>query len=191
MEILQKIGNLFLDILVPEEKRLAKLLALDYSTLGKLLPRSSVHTEDVHALFNYQNKAVRLLVKAIKYKNNFNVRKLLAEYLSGELIDLASDIALFYGKPPTVLPMPMSNKEERSRGFNQCQEIVREMERICKSNREINFVYDGLVKIKDTPRQATLNRALRLLNVKELGIKTSLQDDVLILVDNIVVYRDK
>ena len=113
MELLRTFLNLCQNLLVPEESRIQRLLFLEPSKLQELLPRSVVHSKDILVLFDYSNKIVRLIVKSIKYKNNLNLKKIIAKYLYEEIIDLSSDIALFEGVPPILVPMPMSRKEKK------------------------------------------------------------------------------
>lgn len=152
------------NLLVPEDIKIQKLLDLPASVLRDLLPKSPVYSKDIFVLFDYQNKIVRLIVKSIKYKNNASLRKRIAGYFYEELMDISSDIALFEGAPPLFVPMPMSKKEKRKRGFNQCEELVREIKKLGEGNVEVS--YDTLKKIRETERQTTLSREKRALNVK-------------------------
>lgn len=158
----------FLDILgeflVPEDQKLKNLLSIEQGDMRNLLPKSPVNTKDAFVLFNYDNRVVKLLVKSIKFKNNSNVRKRIASYLYEELIDISEDISLFDGSPPILVPMPMSKKEKNKKGFNQCEEICKDIEKLSEGNIEI--FYNILKKIKETERQTTLDRDKRLLNVR-------------------------
>lgn len=153
------------DLLVPEDVRVCKLLNLSAGTMRDLLPKSPVYMKDVFVLFDYQNKAVRFIVKCIKYKNNANLRKRLAVYLYEEILSISSDIVLFEGIPPLLIPMPMSKTEKRKRGFNQCEELAGEIKKLGGANIKIS--YNVLKKIKETERQTSLNREKRAENVKE------------------------
>jgi len=153
------------DILAPEDLKIKKILDIPPEMMRDLLPKSPVYSRDIFVLFDYQNKIVRLIVKSIKYKNNANLRKRIASYLYEEIIDLASEIALFDGTLPLLVPMPMSKKEKRSRGFNQCEELVKEIKKIGGDNIEVS--YNTLKKIKETERQTKLSREKRMKNVKE------------------------
>jgi len=152
------------DILVPENIRVRKLLGLPAGIMRDLLPKSPVYIKDIFVLFDYQNKVVRLIVKSIKYKNNSGLRKRLAGYLYEEIMDISSDIALFEGMPPLLVPMPMGKIEKRKRGFNQCEELVREIKKLGGDNIEVS--YNTLKKVRETKRQTELSREEREENVK-------------------------
>jgi predicted amidophosphoribosyltransferase len=159
MKILKLIQNL----LVPEDKKVQKLMDFSASAMRELLPKSPVYSKDILVLFDYQNKMVRQLVKAVKYKNNSGLRERIAQYLYEEIMELSTDIAMFHGAPPLLVPMPMGKIEKRKRGFNQCEELVREIKKLGGEN--INVSYDTLKKMRETERQTTLGREEREQNV--------------------------
>lgn len=152
------------NILVPENLKIQKLLDINAGLMRELLPKSPVYLKDIFVLFDYQNKIVRLIVKSIKYKNNANLRKRIAGYLYEEILEISSEIALFAGAPPLLVPMPMSQKEKRSRGFNQCEELCKEIKKL--SGENIAVSYNTLKKVKETQRQTTLSCEERAKNVK-------------------------
>ena len=152
------------DILVPENNKIQKLLDLPAGTLRDLLPKSPVYMKDIFVLFDYQNKIVRFIVKSIKYKNNASLRKRIAGYLYEETLDISSETALFDGASPLLMPIPMSKKEKMDRGFNQCEELCREIKRLSDNNIEISFSI--LKKVRETERQAKLSREKRLINIE-------------------------
>ncbi len=160
----KKIVEFVQNLLAPENIRIRKLLDLETGIMWDLLPKSVVYSKDIFVLFDYQNKIVRLIVKSIKYKNNAGLRKRLAGYLYEEIIDMSSEISLFEGAPPLLVPMPMSKKEKRNRGFNQCEELMGEIKKLGGENIEVS--YGTLKKTRETKRQTELNREERILNVK-------------------------
>jgi ComF family protein len=169
----KKFAEAIWGILVPEDAKIQKLLNLSKGEMRGLLPKSPVYSKDIFVLFDYQNKIVRILVKSIKYKNNYNLRKRIAGYLYEELLDICSEVALFEGAPPLLVPMPMGKMEKRKRGFNQCEELCREIKKIGGGNIEIS--YNTLKKVKETERQTTLSRREREKNVKNCMIAQTSQ----------------
>lgn len=173
MHWVKKLIALAGDFLAPQSARIKGLLNLPPELMYSLLPRSPVRLRDIYVLFDYQNAAVKLIVKALKYKNNAALRRRLAGYLHQELVELASDLALFDGVAPLIVPMPMSRREKRERGFNQCEELCREIQKI-GDNMEIS--YDLLQKIRETGRQTKMSRAERETNVKD-SMRAFLKDE--------------
>lgn len=158
------------DLLVPEDIKIKRILELPIGIMRELLPKSPVYSKDIFVLFDYGNKIVRLIVKSIKYKNNASLRRRIATYLYEEIVDISSEIALFEGTPPLLVPMPMSKKEKRNRGFNQCEELVREIKKMGGDSLEVS--YNTLKKIRETEKQTNLSREERALNVKNSMMAT-------------------
>ncbi|MEK7642240.1 MAG: hypothetical protein AAB392_00375 [Patescibacteria group bacterium] len=182
-----KILNTLLDWITPEDTRIAKMLSLGPTALNQILPRSNLIQRDILALFDYQNKMVRLLVRSMKFKNNPKVKRLLAEILYEAFTDMAMDIKLFQGALPTLIPVPMSKKERNKRGWNQSEELVKEMVLISKGRVEAEL---GLLsKVRDTKSQILLSREERLKNVlgsmQVFDSKNILKDRVVIVLDDI------
>ncbi|NLE07340.1 MAG: ComF family protein [Parcubacteria group bacterium] len=183
--MIRQILELIQDIIVPENNEVQKLLAIPHSTLRELLPKSPVNIKDIFILFNYQNKKVKFIVKAIKYKNNASLRKRIAGYLYEELLDIISEITLFEGKSPLLTPMPMSKTENRKRGFNQCEEICKEIKKMGEEN--IIVSYNVLKKIRETERQTNLNKEKRMKNVKNsmLAKNPTIHNQTVIVFDDV------
>ncbi len=173
------------DFLVPENTKIQKLLAMDLWVMKQLLPTSPVNIKDVLVLFNYNNQVVKFIVKSIKYKNSSSLRKRIATYFQEEIVEMSEDITLFEGAPPILVPMPMSKKEKRARGFNQCEEICLEIGKLAPT--EINISYQALKKVRETKRQTILDRTERILNVKNSMVADSqlVQNKTIIVLDDV------
>tara|TARA_Y100000031_G_scaffold150898_2_gene191127 strand:- start:45246 stop:45656 length:411 start_codon:yes stop_codon:yes gene_type:complete len=98
-----------------------------------------------------------------------------------------SDETLFRGfVHPLVIPIPLSKKRLRKRGFNQAELLAREF-----TMRDTSFTLSTnvLYKIKDTRSQTTLkNRTERMANVIdsfEARNAEKIKDKNIILIDDI------
>ncbi len=188
MNLLKTILTRIIDWIIPENSKVQSLLKMEAYEMQVLLPQSPTRLGNITVLFDYQNKQVKNLVKAIKYKNNVSLKKRIAGYLYEEIMSLSEDISLFDGAPPVIIPMPMSKIEKRKRGFNQCEELMREIEKL--SNKELEVEYDLLQKVRETKRQTELNKEERLENVKnsmEVSPQNSsvIKNRVIIIVDDV------
>ena len=77
----------------------------------------------------------------------------------------------------------MHEKDFRNRGYNQSQLLATEV-----SLRTGVSVFDGVVKIKRTQRQAKLGRTERLKNLKDayrVTDKKAVKDKVVVIVDDV------
>ena len=103
--------------------------------------------------FDYQ-KPVRQFIQKLKFYNKRFYAEVLAEYL-----------AITYFKnmfaPDVITYVPMTEKAKRKRGYNQSEMLAKEL------SKRVNVeVVDCLVKIKETKRQAKLNKAQRMKNLQ-------------------------
>lgn len=83
------------------------------------------------------------------------------------------------------MPVPISKNKYNKRGYNQTELIAKE---IAKNLGIKLFERQGLIKIKDTPMQSTLNKTERKQNIKNvfkilnkdklIGKKVVLFDDI-------------
>ena len=90
----------------------------------------------------------------------FNAALDLAASLAGLLVrtHLASDRA----HPALLLPVPLSPKRLRERGYNQAWELTRRAARTLRCTADAGL----LLRVKDTPHQLSLPRARRAANVR-------------------------
>lgn len=80
----------------------------------------------VVTLLPYRFPFIRSLMWEAKYHNNERARTLLAYALSKHLAVL--DLEHSY-----IVPMPLTKKRERERGYNQVSEILKKLELFCES----------------------------------------------------------
>jgi predicted amidophosphoribosyltransferase len=92
--------------------------------------------------------------------------------------------AFFYAFPlDKLIPMPLARQRLATRGFNQSALLAREI----GGRLNINVESHGLLRVRDTPPQAGLDRVARLENMKGAfacgqnlaGLKIALVDDVM------------
>lgn len=161
--IFQLLLRSLFNLLAQEDLLVKKILAFNDSEMFQILPKST-RTIDKKciAIFDYRNKTVKTIVKNIKFKNNLYLKKRVALYLKDELLSICSEIETFSNQKPLIIPIPMSKKEIRSRGFNQCEQICRE---ITKISKDFDIKFNILRKIKETQRQIRLNREERIKNL--------------------------
>jgi ComF family protein len=85
--------------------------------------------------------------------------------------------------PDVIIPMPLAKKRLATRGFNQSALLARGIGR----RLHIKVESHGLLRVRETPPQAGLNRAARLENMKGAfdcaqnlaGLRIALVDDVM------------
>lgn len=189
LNLVKKGLEILLQAIIPEDKNIKKLLDLEPHILYELLPKSPIKNKDIFVLFDYQNSIVKKIIHQIKYKNNKKIRAIISSYIHDEIIEIYSEISMMHGDSPIIIPMPMSKKEKSLKGFNQCEEILHDLERL--SENKLQTSYNALIKTKETKRQTTLNKMERKMNVKNsmVAISEIVKNKNILLIDD--VYTTK
>lgn len=129
------------------------------------------------SVYVYEGDAVKLV-----YGLKFGGKRYLAKYMAAEMIDKYLDEGF---DCDCVVPVPLSAKRRRTRGYNQADLLAREISRALK----LDYMDCAVVKTKDNREQVKLGFAGREENVKGAyavtdkeafkGRKVLLVDDVL------------
>ncbi|MDP2944381.1 MAG: phosphoribosyltransferase family protein [bacterium] len=143
---------------------------------------------------DYDDALLADMIKKFKYHFLAAIGKPLADFLvlywSGQLVlsrlnnpAAMADNSIIIPDDSIIIPVPLSKKRERWRGFNQAEILAREF--------AANFSYPlsgGLKRIKHRRAQASLNEAERLENVKGAFAYSGgdLTGRTVILIDDVV-----
>ena len=138
--------------------------------------------KNLYFAVNYQNPLIKNLIQQFKYKPFI---KELAKTFSSLIIDHFKLIE----KPPDIsdsllLPVPLFRKRLKWRGFNQAEEIGKELSKFL----EISLITDCLIKTKETRPQIELSGKIRKENVKGVFLiknKELIKDRKIILIDDV------
>ncbi|MGB2762348.1 MAG: ComF family protein [Minisyncoccales bacterium] len=116
----------------------------------------------VFSAVSYEDKMIKKLIRQFKYKPFIkDLSKTLASLIITHFY-LSNNIEfLFLGKP-VLIPVPLDRKKMKMRGFNQSEEITKELSQSLK----IPLVKHALIKIKETQSQTELSREQRKENIK-------------------------
>jgi ComF family protein len=116
--------------------------------------------DDLYFPINYENFLIKKIIQSFKYPP-------LIKELKKELSILIISHFLLLDKMPdfssfVLVPIPLIKKKLKWRGFNQSEEIARELSNFFK----IPIISDCLIKIKETKDQVELSEKERKENVK-------------------------
>ena len=125
--------------------------------------------------FNY-GRPINNLIKKMKYDNGRYVAKMLAKYLfeAYRRYDLRVDILTF---------VPMTERAKYKRGYNQSEILCRTLAESLSLE-----VFDGIIKIKETERQAKLKRKERESNLSKafkIMKKKNIKGKTVLIVDDV------
>lgn len=161
MPAITAIGRLLLDAVAPLRCAACDAVASTpicgecVAALGQLPPPRPAHIERVtaHAAFTFEG-AVREVLHRGKFQGNRAALRDLAR-LAAPRLDLAA-------RPPpdAVVAVPLSRRRRGQRGYNQAEVVAAEFARAAAAP-----LVEGLLRLQDTPAQASLGETARRSNV--------------------------
>ncbi len=144
----------------------------------------------IFPIFDYRHPPIKKSLWLLKYKGKKRFAKIFAGVFYGRILEELSELSLMENfREPILVPIPLSSKRKRERGYNQAELICDDL---VKLDKNMNFKLEKniLIKPKDTEHQARIhNRSQRLKNiVGSFAIKNaaSLQKRNIILIDDIL-----
>lgn len=155
----------------------------------KNLPNPESNIEDwITAVWSYKDKHIRRLIKLLKFHGKFSVIEDIGETLYDHLEAEILERAVFENINNIVLvPIPITNKKFRKRGYNQSEIIAKELAKRASPN--LLPVENILLKIKETDAQSSIReRSRRLSNLKgSFAVKrgAEIKHKTFILIDDI------
>ncbi len=143
------------------------------SLLGKTCNRCRKKGKKLKGLIfaaPYQNFIIRKIIGRFKYEPYVkDLAKILADLIIHQLKTVEKLPSLFKKhnrklSPANfiLVPLPLTKRKQRKRGFNQAQEIAKELSNFLK----IPVANNVLLKIKETLPQVALSKEERIKNVK-------------------------
>lgn len=194
---LKSIAEYFLDFIFPKSDSIFKLEQLNIGELlEKLPPAEEIEGAGEHliAVFNYRDPSVREMIWELKYKGNRNIAHKFAEILADILrAELAERILFEKFTNPLLIPMPVSDKRRRERGWNQIEIICEEIMNLLapQSLGDVGFEYSPKILIKHihTDSQARTH-ATKRERLENLSGSMSVQDSEKIRGRNIILLDD-
>lgn len=118
----------------------------------------------LYSALPYKEKALtRKLIGQFKYEPYI---KTLAKPLSNIILEhfvLTHNTTNAFWENSVLLPIPLDKKKLKHRGYNQAEELAKEM----ATRINIPVITDTLVKIKATPAQMKLSKEDRQVNLKD------------------------
>ncbi len=189
MGILRYLINIFDKILVTEKciNCRSKGSMLCKNCL-KLIP-SPEHDlpEHIYALYEYRDPAIKKILTDAKYRGKFAGLNIFERVMYDAMTDIISEYSeLNNYKNIMVIPVPISKKRFKERGYNQAEIITKS---ILRNNSEYKLGNNIFKKIiNKTPQASIHNRKERLLSPRgtfEISEHIKVKDCMCIIVDDI------
>lgn len=144
---------------------------------------------DILAVYDYRDLLIKKVIWNLKYYHKINLGQKLGKLLYEALIEDISDIRTYAsGQPIYIIPVPISHKRRRGRGYNQAEIIARGF--ISASDKNAFELRNDIVYKKyDTKPQARIvNKTERLRNIKkvfEIKNKDMILGRTIIIIDDV------
>ncbi len=159
--------NQILDIIFPKTERENTVDKLLHNKIQlHLVPMLHNTRADVSVttLTKYDSVKMRKLIHSLKFYNSVTAAKILSQLLHDYLAEYLSEQRLFDTKDILLVPVPISNKRLKQRGFNQVERILRELPKL--NNGYTDIINTKILKrTRHTKRQTSLARNERLKNL--------------------------
>lgn len=135
----------------------------------------------------YRSDTVKTAVIEIKTHENRKIAGLLGHLLYDFLLSELPDLEAFQNfTSPLVIPIPITQKKKRKRGWNQCELLAKAMEKIDKS-KTFEICSNILLKPRENEDQVGKGRIERFKNLENCF---SVKKTNLVKGRNIIVFDD-
>jgi ComF family protein len=136
------------------------------------------------ALLSYRKPLVRALITEAKFHENEKAILLLSLVLASYLEEELAEHLLTHKEPLTIVPVPLSKRRMRERGYNQVERMVRvALSQVTEPHARISYL---LTRTRDTRPQTQLRKSERLENVRgAFTTKESLYGTSVLLIDDV------
>ena len=178
------------NFLFPERARVLHLESLTTAKLLDILPSCErIESENIVALFNYQNSLVKEIIWGIKYNGNKVLAERLGEILFDTIMAELSERNIFEKTGNVILmPMPISDRRRFERGWNQT-ELITEAVKSNDASQKLKYLPRQLAKVIHTEsqtrtsgrkeRRENLHNSMRVIN------PLSVKDRYVVLIDDV------
>ncbi len=164
-----------LDFLFPPSPESLKLRKLSPEEILKTFPTAlPTPFSFITSVFSYKDPLVAELIWSIKYKKDKHSIECGAFTLFEKL----------KGKKAVLIPIPISKKRRRERGFNQCELLIDEIIKLDTENN-LEKRYDILFRAKDGGEQKLKDRSGRLENKNIFSVTKVAVDRPIIIIDDV------
>ncbi len=163
--------NTILDICFPAKcvscKKSGSDLCLECLKEARAAERESARW--IFPLYDYRNPIIKKSLWLLKYKGRKGLANVFAKIVYEKILEELSELSIMENFiDPILVPIPLSSKRYRERGFNQAELICREIIKITHLRHGVNMELEKnvLIKPKETEHQALIReRNVRLKNI--------------------------
>ncbi|MFA5791784.1 MAG: phosphoribosyltransferase family protein [Candidatus Paceibacterota bacterium] len=181
-----QIINAILDIVFPTKCILCKKVGKDLclACLHCIPQTERESLKWIFPIYDYRDTNIKKLLWFLKYKGKKRLAKVFAEIIYDKILEELSELSIMENfRKPILIPIPLSRKRYKERGYNQAELICEEIIKLnnLRDSVDVNNIYSNthfshgvnmklenniLIKIKETEHQALIkDRRTRLRNL--------------------------
>jgi predicted amidophosphoribosyltransferase len=165
MSFVASILNIFLEALFPISPEERAVLSMDPKQSFEILRRAKKSPIlEACGIFSYKDQRIRKLIWSIKYKKSLR-GSAFAGYALYHILKSYSNAV----SPIIIVPMPITKRRRRERGYNQCELIINEVEKLDTDHR-LTFSRDILFRKLHMSRQTLKDRKERIESAKDIFV---------------------
>lgn len=120
----------------------------------------------IFPMYDYRNKNIKKCIWLFKYKNKKSIASIFADTMYPRILEEISERKLIENfKNPILIPIPLSKKRFRERGFNQAELLCEEIVKLDKKEN-LELLNNALIRTVDKEHQAKIeDRKKRIANI--------------------------
>lgn len=179
--IIQKL----VDLIFPPSKRTLRIRETRPEELELLASWRQPERSFIKAVCDYRDELVRDIVYATKFNGTKEACRLIGQVMQPELLAICQEERIF-ARNITLVPIPLSDKRRRKRGFNQSKRIC---DAIVAEDADENFHTVSLLeKRRQTADQTELSKTERRKNVRDAftAKKCTVDAGAIFIIDDVV-----
>ncbi|MEK9161040.1 MAG: hypothetical protein AAB440_03345 [Patescibacteria group bacterium] len=152
-----------LDALFPPRDTSLLIRRITDDMLAPRMAPVSFNDGTVTALFSYRDPIVHALIIETKYFGSTEAASLLGQQFGEYLLEYLADINAVEKRKIVLVPLPLSQKRKRARGYNQIEQILRVTAPLLQG--EVSIESSVLTRTMNTAPQTQLTKVARKENV--------------------------
>lgn len=156
---------------------------------AKIPRRGNYGDKAIFSVVPYNHPTVKQLIWLLKYRGVRDIAETFSDWLYEALLEDLAETKIYREQAGKILiiPIPLTKKRLRERGFNQAEEIAKHL--VIIDPKLFRLESNNLIRIKNTPTQVSVkNRTERLNNLKgvfNIVNRKNLRGRTIILLDDV------
>lgn len=183
--------NTILDLIFPVNCVFCKKGKEDFciECLNSLKEPERENAKWIFSIYDYREPPIKKALWFLKYKGKKKIANIFGKIMYNIILEELSELSIMENFiDPILIPIPLTKKRQKERGYNQANEIAKTLIKL-DNNQNFKLKNNILIKNKETIHQTNIkNRNIRLKNLEGSFIvynKEEIKNRNIILIDDI------